>query len=59
MNADGTGVTRLVYGNEPAWYQDGSRIAYTSFGLQWTINTMNPDGSGQTSARSRHPATWT
>jgi len=43
-NADGSGVTRLASGRNPAWSRDG-RIAFN--GPNGGIYVMNADGSGQ------------
>jgi Tol biopolymer transport system component len=45
MNADGTGLTDLGPGGDPAWAPDGSRIAFRADSGIWL---MNPDGSGRT-----------
>jgi Tol biopolymer transport system component len=47
MNADGTGLTRLRDGFQPAWSPRGDRIAFSAYlGTTTEIFTMRPDGSG-------------
>jgi TolB protein len=56
MNPDGTGITNLsnnpAFEAEPAWSQDGSKIAFVSSRDYLSSNTeiyvMNADGSNQT-----------
>jgi Tol biopolymer transport system component len=43
MNVDGTGVTKLVDGRNPAWSPDGSTIAFADFD---GIHVIGLDGSG-------------
>jgi Tol biopolymer transport system component len=52
MNSDGSGQTGIhypadisVFGTDPDWSKDGTKIAYVSNG---NIFVMNPDGSDQT-----------
>jgi TolB protein len=63
MNADGSGVTRLTYGNScyesPSWSKDGKRIAFastlggdpTDCGYPNDIYVMNADGGSSTVVR--------
>ena len=44
-NGDGTNMTRLASGRNPAWSRDGRRIAFN--GVDGGIHVMNADGSGQ------------
>jgi Tol biopolymer transport system component len=54
MNADGSGQTRITFGNAkvsrvPAWSPDGTKIAFSSNrDGNDEIYTMNPDGTGVT-----------
>ena len=51
MNADGSNVRRISYGNgkyaEPDWSPRGDAIAFTRLGGQFSIGVMRPDGSGE------------
>ena len=52
MNADGTGQTRISYGDgaytTPVWSPRGDIIAFTKqMGQLFHIGVMNPDGSGE------------
>jgi TolB protein len=59
MNADGSGLSFISSGREPAWSPDGTRIA---FAREDRIVVMNADGSGQTdlaaSPAIHHSITW-
>ena len=47
VNADGTGLTRLHDGFQPAWSPRGDRIAFSAYlGTTTEIFTMRLDGSG-------------
>jgi Tol biopolymer transport system component len=56
MNADGSALSRVTNDNRvdaaPAWSPDGTKIAYLhEYGGNnplWSINVVNPDGTGQT-----------
>ena len=49
VNADGSGLTRLAHGRQPAWSPDGRKIVYQSVLLgEQGIYVMNADGTGQT-----------
>jgi Tol biopolymer transport system component len=54
MNANGSGLTALGSGREPAWSADGTKIAFVDAG----IAVMNANGSGVTHVTSagRSPA---
>jgi tol-pal system beta propeller repeat protein TolB len=46
---DGSGLTRLTYGYDPAWSPDRTKIAFARFvSMHWQIFTMNADGTGVT-----------
>ena len=45
VNYDGSGLTELVAGSEPAWSSNGAKIAYGDFGH---IHIMDADGSNDT-----------
>ena len=46
MNADGTGLRKLVPGSEPAWSPNGKQIAYTRMnGSSSRIYVMDADGT--------------
>jgi len=50
VNIDGSNLTRVTQGTDPAWSQDRLRISFTRFGrtshLAGQIWVANPDGSG-------------
>jgi hypothetical protein len=43
MNVDGTNVTHLVSGKDPAWSWDDAKIAFSQSGM---LCLINPDGTG-------------
>jgi Tol biopolymer transport system component len=46
LNANGTGLTRLTSGFEPAWSPRGTRIAFSAYaGDDTELFTMRPDGT--------------
>ncbi|MDX1394921.1 MAG: hypothetical protein R3195_11030 [Gemmatimonadota bacterium] len=48
MNPDGSGLTRLVRGQDPAWSPDGESIAFGAYdGTSWEIRVIGVDGSGE------------
>lgn len=51
MNADGSNVKRISYGNgryaEPEWSPRGDVISFTRLGSGFSIGVMQPDGSGE------------
>jgi len=46
VNADGTDLHHLGYGNgeRASWSPDGSQLVFID-GDNWTITTINPDGT--------------
>lgn len=52
-DADGTNVTRLTRGSQPAWSWDGRRIAFVR---DFTIFVIEEDGSERTLARGFWPS---
>jgi Tol biopolymer transport system component len=59
-NSDGSGITRLASGIQPAWSHDGQRIAFVGGGsgnVPYGIYVMNADGSGaRFLARGSYPS---
>ena len=58
LNVDGPDVVRLTEGDANRfagpWSPDGTRIAYTSFGLtESDVSVINADGTGQTNLTNR------
>jgi len=48
MNANGSGITRLVDGRSPGFSRDGTRIVYTGVSPSPGIWVMNANGTGAT-----------
>jgi WD40 repeat protein len=60
-NPDGSGLTRLAEGIEPAWSGDGHQIAFVRFstdGSPPAIHVMNDDGSQQLRLREGRTPSW-
>jgi len=47
VNADGSNLSRLIYGMDPSWSPDGRQIAFSRWTTPWGIYTVNRDGSNE------------
>ena len=48
INTDGTNLTRLTNGLDPAWSPDGSQVAFTRwYNTEGGVYVINADGSGE------------
>ncbi len=48
VDADGSNLTHLTQGMDPAWSPDGSKIAFARWTTPWGIYVMNADGGDDT-----------
>lgn len=47
VDADGSNLTHLTHGMDPAWSPDGSKIAFAEWATPWGIYIMNADGGDE------------
>ena len=47
VNADGTGLRRLIEGMDPSWSPDGTQVVFARWTEPWGIYAINADGSNE------------